>query len=137
MNKFRALSGLGAAIVGALVLALPAFAATPSQIYKDYADNGTLDGTYTGQDLQRALKSASVQGYGSPVIIIKMKQRKPGQGVIKGDKTPPKRGTVIVPPRTNDLPFTGAELGLFSVIGLGLIGSGVLLRLTGRKRSTR
>ncbi|MFN2468214.1 MAG: hypothetical protein ABR521_08835 [Gaiellaceae bacterium] len=132
MSKHRVFSGLGAAVLGALVLALPAVGATPSEIYKDYADNGALDGAYSQQDLQNALKSASVQGYGSPVIIIKMKQRKTGG--LEGEKTPP-RGTTIVPPPKNDLPFTGAELGLFTVVGLGLVGSGFLLRLTGRKRS--
>jgi hypothetical protein len=33
------------------------------------------------------------------------------------------------------LPFTGAELGLFALVGLGLIAGGILLRTTGRQRS--
>ena len=128
MNK-KTLGGFLAATVVALVLAVPAFGATPSQIYKDYADNGQLDGTYSASDLQRALKDASVQGYGSPVVIIKMKQKPKG---VSGDKTPP-RGTQPVP--RGGLPFTGAQLGLFTVVGFALVGSGVLLRLTGRKKS--
>jgi hypothetical protein len=129
MNK-KKISGFLAAAVVALVLAAPAFAATPSQIYKDYADNGQLDGNYSASDLQNALKDASVQGYGSPVVIIKMKQ-KPKAGV-GGEKTPP-RGTKPVP--RGGLPFTGAQLGLFTIVGFALVGSGVLLRLTGRKKS--
>ncbi|MBA2358026.1 MAG: hypothetical protein H0V84_06300 [Actinobacteria bacterium] len=122
MTKFRVLSGLVAAFAGALLIAVPAFGATPREVYKDYADNGTLQGTYSAEDLKGALKSASVQGYGNPVVTTKITTR---------------RGTTIVPTAKNDLPFTGAELGLFSLIGLGLVGSGVLLRLTGRKRSTQ
>ena len=128
MNK-KTLGGFLAATVVALVLAVPAFGASPSQIYKDYADNGQLDGTYSASDLQRALKDASVQGYGSPVVIIKMKQKPKG---VSGAKTPP-RGTQPVP--RGGLPFTGAQLGLFTVVGFALVGSGVLLRLTGRKKS--
>lgn len=127
---------LGVAVVGALLLAVPAFAATPKEIYKDYADNGRLDGNYSASDIQRALKDASVQGYGSPVIIIKVKTKKPGG--FKAKKTTPKRGETPArkPPRRGTLPFTGAELGLFAIVGLGLIGSGVLLRLSGRKKTS-
>ena len=136
MIKRRLLGGTGAAFAVALLLALPAVGATPKEIYKDYADNGTLDKQYSQSDLQRVLHDASVQGYGSPVIIIKVKQPKKG---ITGDKTPAKQprrpGIVVVPPKKG-LPFTGAELGLFTVVGLGLIGSGILLRLSGRKRSS-
>ena len=36
-----------------LVLAGSALAATPQQIYRDYADNGRLDHKYSQADLQR------------------------------------------------------------------------------------
>lgn len=128
--RMKTICGIAAAAVVALMLAMPAFAASPGQIYKDYADNGQLDGNYSASDLQRALKDASVQGYGSPVVIIKMKQKP--KGGVSGEKTPP-RGTQPVP--RGGLPFTGAQLGLFTVVGLALVGSGLLLRLTGRKKS--
>lgn len=32
------------------------------------------------------------------------------------------------------LPFTGAELGLFALVGLALVGTGLLLRMTTRQR---
>ena len=48
----------------ALIAAPGALAASPQAIYRDYADNGRLDGTYTKRDLQRALKNAAVQAYG-------------------------------------------------------------------------
>ena len=38
--------------------------------------------------------------------------------------------------RTGTLPFTGAELGIFALVGLGLVVSGILLRLSGRQRPT-
>lgn len=126
----KTIGGIVAAAVVALFMAMPALAATPGQIYKDYADNGQLDGNYSASDLQRALKDASVQGYGSPVVIIKMKQKP--KGGVGGEKTPP-RGTQPVP--RGGLPFTGAQLGLFTIVGFALVGSGLLLRLTGRKKS--
>ena len=46
-------------------------------------------------------------------------------------KTPPRRGVTPVP-RQRGLPYTGVDLGLFTVVGLALIGSGFLLRLTVR-----
>jgi hypothetical protein len=35
------------------------------------------------------------------------------------------------------LPFTGADLGLFALVGLALLGIGVLLRSTGRASQRR
>ena len=37
--------------------------------------------------------------------------------------------------KRGNLPFTGAELGLFALVGLVLIGSGLLLRTTAKQRS--
>jgi hypothetical protein len=34
------------------------------------------------------------------------------------------------------LPFTGAQLGIFAIVGLALVGGGILLRLTGRQKRT-
>lgn len=130
---------LGVATVAASIAVAPALASTPRQIYKDAADNGRLDGKYSKSELQRATQSAQVQGYGSPVVVIKMKTspssgNKQPSGGVEGGKS--SRGTAPIAVRGNNLPFTGAELGLFSVVGVGLIGSGALLRLTGRKRQS-
>ena len=44
-------------LAAAVAIGAPgALAASPQQIYKDYADNGRLDGHYTKSDLQRALR---------------------------------------------------------------------------------
>lgn len=125
------LGGLIATLVAALVLAVPAFGATPREIYRDYADNGKADANYSKADLERALKDPTVQGYHSPVVVTKMKQKKPKGGVL-GKKTPPSQVAVE---QKGGLPFTGVQLGLFTVVGLALVGSGFLLRLTGRKKS--
>ena len=53
-------------VAAALIAASGAFAATPQEIYSDYADNGKLDKAYTPADLDRALKNAAVQAYGKP-----------------------------------------------------------------------
>jgi hypothetical protein len=126
----RALVGFTTTLATALLLAVPAFGATPDQIYKDFADNGTLDANYSKDDLTRAVHDSSVQGYGSPVVVAKMKQKKKPTGGVAGKKNPP--GAVKA---KGGLPFTGAQLGLFTVVGLALVGSGFLLRLTGRKKS--
>ena len=55
--------GVLACAVGMFAAAPAAFAATPQQIYRDYADNGRLDHQYSKGDLQRALKYAALQGY--------------------------------------------------------------------------
>lgn len=128
----RTFAGVTGVAVAALALALPALGATPKQIYQDYADNGKLDTSYSRSDLQRVLHDSSVQGYGSPMIIIKVRHPK---GDIKSETATPRRPAIVPVPPKKGLPFTGAELGLFTVVGLALVGSGVLLRLTGRKRT--
>lgn len=47
-------------------------------------------------------------------------------------KAPPRGGVTPVPRKRRGLPYTGTDLGLFTVVGLALIGSGFLLRLTAR-----
>ena len=126
----RALGRLLATFAAALALAVPAFGATPSEIYKDYADNGRLDANYSKAELRRALQDATVQGYGSPIVVTKMKQKSKPTGGVKGKRTPP-RGVEA----RGGLPFTGAELGLFMFVGLAVVGTGALLRLTGRKKA--
>ena len=62
MRRRFAIWGISAC-AAALVAAPASLGATPQQIYKDYADNGRLDHTYTRADLQRALRDAALQGY--------------------------------------------------------------------------
>jgi hypothetical protein len=114
-----ALSALVVALV--LVGATNAFAATPSQIYQDYADNGRLDKQYSKSDLQRALKSAVVQGYGKPNVTTEVKPAIQRQLREQG--------------RVGGLPFTGVDLALMTAGGLVLVGVGLGLRRVSRQRA--
>lgn len=190
-----------AVFAAALVIAPGALAATPEDIYKDLADNGRLDGTYTQAELQAFLQNASVQGYGNPVLVtpvvvtppttypcVPPANVQPGQTLPEGQKvceTPstvaavapaaavtPEAGvagaskTVVSKPAVSrpavtatpqptsgtagvqtpeqaplartasagTLPFTGAELGLFALVGAALLLGGLLLRASARQR---
>lgn len=170
-----------AVFAAVLMMAPGAFAATPEDIYKDLADNGRLDGTYTQAELQAFLQNASVQGYGNPVLVTPVivtppvgtttpvvtttpptvavaptpVVATPEAGVAGVSKTvvaakpnaakpQPATGTAGVQTpeqaplaRTasaGTLPFTGAELGLFALVGAALLLGGFLLRASARQR---
>lgn len=115
--------GLVAAVAVAVLLAASAGnAATPSQIYKDYADNGRLDQPYTDKELQRALKDALVQGYGQPSAVSGLGNEVGGaaQGVQSAG---------------GGLPFTGLDLTLMVAVGLALVLFGATLRRTARRKT--
>jgi hypothetical protein len=148
MTVRRLLAAMGMAFVAAALVALPALGATPRQIYQDYADNGRLDGHYSKADLQNALHDATVQAYGGggikPAVIQKL-AKKPKVAVLgvgtqklpttpKTQKTAPTVQVLGTTKTTGTLPFTGAELTLFVVVGMALIACGVLLRLSSRKK---
>ena len=90
--------GVGRAFIAGftalLVWAPGALAATPQDIYKDLADNGRLDATYTQAELQAFLQSASVQGYGNPVVVPPIVS------------TPPPTTVTLVPPAAVATPAT-------------------------------
>lgn len=162
MRKFTGVVAALAVLVGAPA----ALAATPEEIYKDLADNGRLDGTYTQAELQAFLQSASVQGYGNPVVVATPPTVTPP--TVTPAVTPaPDSGvagtskTIVAKAKTNaaakpaaqvagavsptqaplqqtataeTLPFTGAELGLFAIVGGALLLGGLLLRSSARQR---
>jgi opacity protein-like surface antigen len=115
-------------VVCVLVAASVASAATPQQIYRDFADNGRLDAKYSPSDLQRALKDAVVQGYGGPTGKNTKPTIKSGQGTKGGGaaQTPPVQSA-------GGLPFTGLDLALISIGGLLLLGFGAGLRRFARR----
>jgi len=150
-----------AAAAVALLVAPAALGATPQQVYDDMADNGRLDGTYTAADVRGALADAIVQGYGSPTVIAGLKGAGPcayvvnGQGYDAQGRPVPATGANCQEAggvlgaqspalgdvgqaqggQAGNLPFTGAELAVFAVIGIGLLASGLILRRTARGRS--
>ena len=111
---------LTGAIAVFLVLALTgvALAATPWQIYEDYAADGRLDGSYTNAELRAYLNSAYVDQYGSIVIITEL------DSLVKRILTARDR-----------FPFTGTETVLAALSLCALVGAGVGLRRLARGRA--
>lgn len=133
--------------IAALVLVPSAFAATPNDIYRDLAD-GKLDGTYTKAEMQAFVQSAQVQGYGNPLVVVPPARK--GGGVAGDQKTiaspapqqsagvagavSPSQAPLTQTASAETLPFTGAELGLFAIVGAALLLGGLLLRASARQR---
>jgi hypothetical protein len=125
MGRFA--RGVTVLAVSALFAVPAAMAATPTQVYRDYEDNGRLDSRYSTADLQAALQNPAVQGYGSPTIVPGMKreiQRKLGEQ--RGFHTVTQRGG------GGGLPFTGFDLALLTVGGAFLLSVGFGLRRVAR-----
>jgi hypothetical protein len=102
----------------ALLTAGSAGAATPQQIYRDLADNGRLDRTYSRADLDRALTNPSIPAYARPAWQpVRTPQARPG---------PAAPGPSVVEGRRS-LPFTGLDAALFGAVGgpLLLLGAGM------------
>jgi hypothetical protein len=111
-----------AVAVAAFVMAPAALAATPEQIYRDYAKDSRLDASYTDTDLQAALQSPVVQGYGDSPVVAGL--RPAIQSQIAAQQQPPLQ-TVR---ESEGLPFTGLDLALLTAGGLFLLAFGVSMR---------
>ena len=120
----RALTATVASGLGALLLAASAGAATPQQIYRDLADNGRLDQTYSRADIERAFGSnPSIPAYAKPERAAPSRPQAPAvQPAIP--KAPAGDG--------RSLPFTGLDAALFVAVGGPL-----LLLVAGMRRYTR
>ena len=133
MRRGRIKTAVTAFAVAAVVGVPGALAATPQQIYKDYADNGRLDKHYSKADLSRALKDAVIQGYGRPTQnalapAIK-KQAASGAAGVAGAKLPAAKK------QQGSLPFTGADLALMTAGGFSLLLLGGALRRFARNKA--
>lgn len=116
MKKMLAVVVLvAAAFTFALVPA--ALADTTGDIISD-AQDGHIDGNYTDAQLQAALGSPLLQLYG-------------GKGGVEAVKSALGSQTDASSPSGN-LPFTGAEMITFVLIGGALVITGYVLRRTGR-----
>jgi len=103
-------------LVLVLVLALAgvAQAATPQDIYDDYAADGDLDGDYTDAELEAYLNDATIHQYGRPDIISEL-------------------DTLVRKLLTRDeFPFTGFQMLLAGAVAVVLVGGGAALRLRSR-----
>ena len=133
MRRGRFITGVSVLAAAALLGAPGAMAASPQQIYKDYADNGRLDHKYSQADLQRALKNAVFQGYkpqggGNLGPTIKKQSSHPSSGVL-GSQLPGAHRA------GGTLPFTGVDLALMTAGGLVLLGLGAGMRRLGRSKA--
>ncbi len=106
-----------ASALGALLLAASAGAATPQQIYRDLADNGRLDRTYSRADLDKALNNPSLPAYARPERVGRRPQTRPVPAVAPRASVDDGRS----------LPFSGLDAALFGVVGgpLLLLGAGM------------
>jgi uncharacterized membrane protein YgcG len=158
---------MGVAVVvlsaAAVIAASGALAATPQEIYRDYADNGRLDNKYSPADLERTLKDAVVQQYpgpgeeGLPPAVEEGNDGSTsggtsggttsggtaggssgggtaGGGTTAGGTAGASSGTPPVQ-ASGGLPFTGLDLGLIAAGALGLILLGTALRRVARQRA--
>jgi hypothetical protein len=103
--------------LGALLLAASAGAATPQQIYRDLADNGRLDRTYSRKDLDKALNNPSLPAYARPERAARRPQARPATAAV----------TTASEEDDRSLPFTGLDAALFGAVGgpLLLLGAGM------------
>lgn len=112
----------GIVVLVALAVATAASAASPREIYADYADNGRLDQNYSKSDLQRAKNDAAIKGYGNPTV----------SGGLEDEIEQELGGTAG---RTGGtLPFTGMDLALLTAGAAFLLMLGWGFRRLGRAR---
>ena len=152
MGRTRIGIAVGILSVTAVIAATGALAATPQEIYRDYADNGRLDGKYAPADLDNALKSAAVQQYspaegGLKPAVEEEQKETPSVSTSGGTAGGASGGTTGgtaggqassgTPPvqASGGLPFTGLDLGLIAVGAFGLIMLGAALRRVARQRA--
>jgi hypothetical protein len=106
-------------LVVSLLMTSAALAATPQDIYDDYADNGKLDGTYSQAELQAYLNDATVHQYGDPSIIDSLDRLV--TDLLKGRES---------------FPFTGFQLMIAGIVVVALVGGGIALRRLSRPRES-
>ena len=94
-----------------------ALAATPTDIYNDYADNGKLDKTYTDAELRAYLNDATLAQY-------------PPSAATKGELDTLVKS--LLNQERGEFPFTGMEMALLLVGAVVLVGGGVALRKSSR-----
>jgi hypothetical protein len=104
-----------------LAIAPAAFADTTGAIISD-AQDGHIDGNWTDAQLQAALSSPLLKEYA-------------GKGGVEAVESALGSQTDASSPSGN-LPFTGAEMVTFVLIGGALVITGFVLRRTGRPDDT-
>lgn len=140
MRRGRISIGAAAVVATALVWIPGGIAGSsggsPAVIARDLSD-GVLNGKYSHSELQRYFRDATQQGYptvttgGSAGEVAGTSQEGGGQQPIVVNKAVPATKT------KGTLPFTGAQLGLFAIVGIALVALGFLLRTTARQKASQ
>ena len=117
MRKFAAI--MLAAVMLTLLWVTVAYAATPQDIYNDYAADGHLNGTYTNAELEAYLNDATIHQYGDESVTG------PLDTLVKQ--------MLSTTEQRQTFPFTGAEMLVVALGGLALISGGVLLRRSAKR----
>jgi len=114
---------LAVVALAALVVAVTATAASPREIYADFADNGRLDQTYSRGDLERAQNDAAIQGYGNPTVTGGLEAEIEQQLGATAGQSDDGAGIDAVGRSGGTLPFTGVDIALLTA------GAGFLILL--------
>ncbi len=101
--------GLVLAFLIAFMMSGIALAATPQEIYDDYAADGKLDGDYTRAEIEAVFSDPVLAQYGDPDVLDRLKSY-----VNASDRSV--------------FPFTGAQMLMIFGGGVVLVGLGVMLR---------
>jgi hypothetical protein len=145
MGRSRIKAALFILSAAALIAAPGALSATPEEIYRDYADNGRLDGNYPAADLEKALENAAVQAYTpntgglKPAVEEEIDNSPSGgttTGATPGGTSGGQTGGGTSPVQASGgLPFTGIDLSLIAAGALGLILLGAALRRAAKQKA--
>ena len=105
-------------------VALAASGGTTSAIVKDVAKDGKVDGHYTIGAAQVGTQEPAAQAV-----------RRPGRSRVRSHARRSPRRPLPRPATgpSNNLPFTGADVFLFVIVGGGLLAAGLVLRRFGRR----
>ena len=132
----RHLLATGAVALVALLACSVAIAASPRQIYADFADNGRLDATYSQADLQAALQNSTLGGYEESGTVGRMKTEiKRTVNKVSAGAPAGAQDSLRTTGSAGALPFTGFDLALIVGGAMFLLAVGGGLRRVARARS--
>jgi hypothetical protein len=120
------LAGAMLVLAGTATAAVSAQQQSSQRIFADLADNGRLDGHYTKRQINQALHTPSLTGYGRPVPV-----RKPA-GVLSKPKP-----AVATSAADRTLPFSDLDFALIAAVGGPLLLLGASLGRLSRLRTGR
>ena len=127
---------LAVALVLVFSIAGTALAASPQDIYNDYADNGKLDGTYTAAEIEAYLGDATVHQYGVTTVLTPLDSlaTKVLANMKAGDTfaTALSKALGTSEEGRGEFPFTGMEMIVIALGAVVLIGGGLTLRRVSR-----